>query len=352
MAPIRQRVGWLCRSVLRCAGAVVVVTMASCGSQGTDAIGGPANDGTDPENECAACSGKADGWTAPGEGTCEAAGMLRVANTTSLEELVSGAKLSQTTAAEIVQRRESDGEFSTLEQLDAVPYVGVNAFKALLAYAEELGYTQGCAPGTQELGLVSDLDLTVIPEHKNSYPEVAAYPGVGKLYGVIEFRGQGIAGDVFYVTARVPARVVDIPAWLEQNGVPSGRIETGTSGIPWVAQREKIKDITAVMQERTGQKFVLFGDTSQRDPEVYRQIMTDFPDRVAAAMIHKVTDDVPAERVDGMHLFDNYVQAAAILCGLGVLDRDEGESVMSAAREQGLNVSDEEFDALVQQNTP
>jgi phosphatidate phosphatase APP1 len=231
-------------------------------------------------------------------------------------------------------------------QLDAVAYVGATAFKALLAHATTLGYVAECLSSGIELGLVSDLDLTVIPDHKKDYPEVDPYPGVGALYKVLEFRREGKPGDIFYVTARTPERVAQLPAWMAEHGVPAGHFETGTSGMPWIAEKEKVKDITAVMQARKDQKFVLFGDTSQRDPEVYRQIMTAFPGRVTAALVHEVTENVPASRVEGMHLYAHYPEAAAILCGLGVIDEVEANSVMDAARQEGMALSQSEAQAL------
>jgi phosphatidate phosphatase APP1 len=92
--------------------------------------------------------------------------------------------------------------------------------------------------------------------------------------------------------------------------------------------------------------FVLFGDTSERDPEVYRQIIAAFPGRVTAAMVHQVTQDVPADRVQGLHLYAHYPEAAAILCGLGVIEQEEADTVMQAARQDGMALSDGEAEAL------
>ncbi|MBI5534196.1 MAG: DUF2183 domain-containing protein [Deltaproteobacteria bacterium] len=334
------------RSLLRISSALALVCLAACGSS-TEPAPEADDDALDVENDCGTCVGKADGWNAPVEESCEADSILKVANTASLEELDGAAKLNQKAANAIVQTRESKGAFATLVQLDAVPYVGATAFKALLAYAETLGYVAQCLPSRFELGLVSDLDLTVIPDHKKDFPEVAPYPGVGALYKLLELRNGGKPGDVFYVTARTPERVAQLPAWMEQYGVPAGHFETGTSGMPWIAEKEKVKDITAVMQARPDQKFVLFGDTSQRDPEVYKQIIAAFPGRVVAALVHEVTEDVPASRVEGLHLYAHYPEAAAILCGLGVIDEVEVGSVMDAARQEGMSLSTGDADALI-----
>ncbi len=43
------------------------------------------------------------------------------------------------------------------------------------------------------------------------------------------------------------------------------------------------------MQLYPAMKFVLIGDTSQHDPEIYRQIVAEFPERVSAIYIRDVT---------------------------------------------------------------
>jgi phosphatidate phosphatase APP1 len=173
------------------------------------------------------------------------------------------------------------------------------------------------------------------------------FPGIAALLTTLELRAGGIAGDMHYVTARLPERVVDLPDWMAMHGVPVGVIETGISGIPNIAQREKIADITRIFEARSGQKFVLFGDSSQRDPEVYAAIRTKFPDQVAATFIHKVTATVAPERVAGMFLVDNYAQAAAQAFGGELITEAEARKVMVAARDGGLAITDAEIDELI-----
>ena len=198
-----------------------------------------------------------------------------------------------------------------------------------------------------ELGIVSDIDKTVLP------PEVdgelpAPYPGIASLLRTLELRAGGAAGDMHYVTARTPDGVVEIPAWMAMHEVPAGSIDTGISGVPFVAQREKVADITRILDARTGQAFVLFGDTSHRDPEVYKEVVTKFPDRIAAVFINKVNITVNPERVVGMHLVENYAQAAAIAFGEGLVTEAEARRVMADAQADGLAISDAEIDALIE----
>jgi Uncharacterized conserved protein (DUF2183) len=196
---------------------------------------------------------------------------------------------------------------------------------------------------TGDLGIVSDIDKTVMP------PETAAgepppYPGIASLLTTLEGPARG---DVHYVTARQPARVVTIPAWLALHGAPAGSIDTGISGIPNVAQAEKIRDITRLFDATGDQPYVLFGDTSQRDPEVYRAILTKYPSRVSAVFIHKVNTTVDAARVDGMHLVENYAQAAAFAFGDDLITEAQARKVMNDAKAAGLAITAAEIDDLI-----
>ena len=45
------------------------------------------------------------------------------------------------------------------------------------------------------------------------------YAGMASLYQTLETQKNGKLGDLTYVTARKPQRVVDVPDWLELHGL-------------------------------------------------------------------------------------------------------------------------------------
>jgi hypothetical protein len=116
--------------------------------------------------------------------------------------------------------------------------------------------------------------------------------------------------------------------------------------VPWVAEPEKIKDIAAHFEAHPGQKFVLFGDTKHRDPEVYREIVKRYPDRVIGVFINDVKT-IPASRTDGFHLIKNYAEAAGALYKSGALSKDAARAVMISARSEGLAITDAQINALL-----
>ena len=200
----------------------------------------------------------------------------------------------------------------------------------------------------RELGIVSDIDKTVMPPELDGAPP-PPYPGVASLLWALE---ADAAGDVHFVTARTPERVEGVAEWMADHGVPPGPIETGISGVPFVAEKEKVADISRIFEARGQQRFVLLGDSSHRDPEAYAGVRALFPDRVAAIFIHKVTATVGAHRVEGMHLVNNYAEAAAIAFGLELLTEAEARAIMADAQGEGLAITDGEIDALIDAARP
>jgi hypothetical protein len=294
-----------------------------------------------PDDEPGQSEDDATSFRAPAEGSCEAKAMLKVANDATLAVLDDDAKLTRPAAEAILAAR----PIPTVAALDAVAQVGPAALNAILKFAD----VKACSSSQSELGVISDLDDTVIPKAKPDMA-LAPFPGVKALYHVLEDRKGGKPGDVYYVTARTAEGAKDAPAYLAKHGVPGGKIETGTSGVPFVARPEKVRDIEGIFARTGTQRFVLFGDTSHVDPDVQRDVLAKHPERVAAAIMHKVTKTVAPERVLGLQLVNNYAEAAAALFKLGVITRAEALDVMQSARDEGLEITTKQMNDLLASN--
>lgn len=205
------------------------------------------------------------------------------------------------------------------------------------------------APKAPDLGVISDIDKTVLPPSPEGSLS-APYPGVVVLFRELDLAADDELDATYYVTARSADRISDIPDWLAEHELPSMGISTGIGPQPWIAEPEKVKDILEIMDANPGQRFVLFGDTSHRDPEVYKKVLAQRPEQVAAAIIHKVTPNVSAERVEGLNLVENYAEAAAVLHHQGLLSKHSARKVIAAARAQGLDLTAAQGDALLQKS--
>jgi hypothetical protein len=230
----------------------------------------------------------------------QALAALDMVNTVSPEALHDVVSLDARAVASIVEAR----PIATMDELASLYYVGSAMLQRIKSFVSPV-----------EIGLVSDLDRTVIPPHEDELPP-SPYAGVATLYTALEGRR---AGDVYYVTARPEWMVSEIPAWLDAHGVPAGPIATGVSPSPGIARGEKVRDISAIFDANQEQEFVLVGDTNHVDADAYRDIIELYPGRVIAAFVHDVKDIEP-ERLEGLVLFDDYGQVAHTLADLGLVD--------------------------------
>jgi hypothetical protein len=271
----------------------------------------------------------------------QASAVLHLVNLASAPQLDDDIGLDSRSVTAILETR----PVLSILSLADLPFVGSSALEKLKSQA-------GSGTQVREIGVVSDLDKTIVPPAPagQALPD-QAYPGIAELITFLEFGdGSGAAGDVNFVTARQPSMVTEIPTWLEAHGVPLGPIGTGISGIPFIAKDEKVRDITEVFEANPDQKFVLFGDTSHVDPDVYREILATFPDQVQVAFVHNVKT-IDATRLEGLVLVDNYAQSAAELFRQGLLSEDEARMVMTMVISGG-EITDAEMEALIADNQP
>jgi DNA uptake protein ComE-like DNA-binding protein len=285
-----------------------------------------------------------DGWVPEGSdllgiydgvsfSVAEADAVVVLVNSAGETELDDDLDLDRRAVQSILEAR----PIRSVQQLAGLYYVGKSALSKLKEHC--------VIESAAEIGLISDLDRTVIPPHDDVLP-AEPYPGVTALYNELEYRNLGHPGDVYYVTARGPDRLEGIPEWLEQNGLPTGPIETGDTDNFWTARREKVRDISAVLEAHPDQTFILFGDTKHVDPEVFGEIIGLYPGRIEAALVHLVNNANP-DRLVGLHPFDNYARAAAVLYGQGVISESVARGVMMAARYQGLDITVSEIEDLL-----
>ena len=69
---------------------------------------------------------------------------------------------------------------------------------------------------------------------------------------------------------------------------------------------------------------MLFGDSGEHDPQIYRQIQHLFPDRVAAVYIHNVSGEDPYHsRFQGQLLFNDFERVRRDLQQRGIIEKTE-----------------------------
>ena len=79
-----------------------------------------------------------------------------------------------------------------------------------------------------------------------------------------------------------------------------------------------------------------------------KEILARFPDQFRVGLIHMVNMTVSEHRLEGLYLHHNYAEAAAILVGEGVISEQDARRVYEDAVEEGLELSEEEFETLLE----
>ncbi|OGR65540.1 MAG: hypothetical protein A2X31_00160 [Elusimicrobia bacterium GWB2_63_22] len=154
------------------------------------------------------------------------------------------------------------------------------------------------------LSVVSDIDDTIkISEVRDRTALVAntfvkpftAAPGMAGLYGRLAEKGAWF----HYVSASPWQLYAPLARFMVESGFPGGTLELKT--FRWKdrtflslfqkPEAYKIPVITKLIETFPGRKFILIGDSGEKDPEIYGAIARQFPGNVSKILIRDVTGE-------------------------------------------------------------
>lgn len=161
---------------------------------------------------------------------------------------------------------------------------------------------------TARFGVISDIDDTVIQSHVSNFLQAARtvilgnartrlpFPGVAGFYQALERGATGAEmNPIFYVSSS-PWNIYDvITEFMDLQEIPRGPVllrdwDIGFGALSSARHFDhKGEAIRGILGFYPDLPFILIGDTSQHDPEIYRQIVAEFPQRVQAIYIRDVT---------------------------------------------------------------
>ncbi len=161
--------------------------------------------------------------------------------------------------------------------------------------------------GSPSFGIISDLDDTVIQSRITNFLQAVRtvmlgnsrtrlpFPGVAAFYQALEKGGDGRGNNPIFYVSSSPWNIYDmISEFMEVQRIPSGPIllrdwEVKLSALS-SSRLKTHKDplIREIMDMYPEMPFILIGDNSQRDPEIYRAILDSYPGRVHAIYIRNV----------------------------------------------------------------
>ncbi len=162
-------------------------------------------------------------------------------------------------------------------------------------------------PPTATCGIISDLDDTVIRTDATNLLRMARnvlfanartrlpFPGVAAFYQALVGGAGGNEQNPIYYVSSGPWNLYDlVHEFLLVQGIPDGPITlrrwslASRRDLPTRHAGFKLDAIRRVL-DLTPLPFILIGDSGQEDPEVYREIVHDYPGRIHAVYIRNVS---------------------------------------------------------------
>ncbi len=163
-------------------------------------------------------------------------------------------------------------------------------------------------PSSARFGVISDIDDTIVRTNVadtltmvrevlfgNVHTRVP-FEGVASFYRALQ-RGTGQVqqnNPIFYVSSS-PWNLYDVLfEFLGIHGIPRGPIElrdwgVRLSALPFGHRSHKLAAIRRILATYPALPFVLVGDSGQDDPEIYRDVVREFPERVLAVYVRDVS---------------------------------------------------------------
>ncbi len=199
-------------------------------------------------------------------------------------------------------------------------------------------------PPGAAFGVISDMDDTVLQSNVASFLRAARlvllenahtrmpFHGVGAFYRALQ-AGTRLTGPnpIFYVS-KSPWNLYDvIVQFLERQEIPLGPVLLRDwDVVPEHATKSfKTREIEEIFQTYPSLPFILVGDTTQKDPEIYREIIRAFPGRVLAVYIRNVA--ATADRSTAVKKLADEVRAE----GATLILADDTRAMAAHAAEQG-----------------
>jgi len=153
-------------------------------------------------------------------------------------------------------------------------------------------------PRKARFGVVSDIDDTVVASHVTSKVRMLLALALSNartrkpFAGVTAFYRALHAGinPFFYVSKSPWNLYAPLAEYLEAQGLPEGPLFLRNLGLR-MPRDHKCVAIAALLAMYRELPFVLIGDSGERDPEVYRDIVRRFPGRIRAIYIRAVNRD-------------------------------------------------------------
>jgi phosphatidate phosphatase APP1 len=159
-------------------------------------------------------------------------------------------------------------------------------------------------PASATYGVISDMDDTVLQSEVSNFVRAARmvllenartrlpFAGVAAFYRALQEGPSGGANNPIFYVSSSPWNLYDIIVdFLDAQRIPLGSIllrdwDLGPSLLR--NANHKLGHIRDILTTFPSLPFILIGDTSQEDPEIYTDIVATYPNRILAVYIRNV----------------------------------------------------------------
>jgi phosphatidate phosphatase APP1 len=163
-----------------------------------------------------------------------------------------------------------------------------------------------------QFGVISDIDDTIVHTSATDLFKMIrlAYlgnsqtrlpiPGVPPLYQALHAGGSGqCENPIFYVSSSAWNMYDLFEEFMDAQGLPVGPISLFALdlSLPKLLSFDhsdhKRDEINPILDQYPDLPFILIGDSGQKDPEIYTQIVRDHPNRIACIYIRNIPKEHP-----------------------------------------------------------
>ncbi len=175
-------------------------------------------------------------------------------------------------------------------------------------------------PGTAKFGVISDIDDTVIKTNVTNRLKMLTttvlsnehtrlpFEGVAEFYRALQNGRDGNENNpIFYVSSSPWNLYTLLTALFKKREIPPGPLflkDFGTHTVFKASdhQTHKLENIKKILDTYPHLPFVLIGDDGEQDPQIYRQIVREYADKIRVIYIRKVRDETAAGQEETLAL--------------------------------------------------
>jgi hypothetical protein len=172
------------------------------------------------------------------------------------------------------------------------------------------------------VSIVSDIDDTIKESNVANRRELLANTFLREFEAIdgmpALYQEWAALGAAFHYVSSSPWQLFDpIQQWSTSRGFPHGTIHLRSFRLrdqvirrKANAKRRKSQSISKLLKDFPERRFVLIGDSGERDPEIYARLCGKFADRIAAIFIRDLED----ESMDGDRMRSAQAKALPVPC--------------------------------------